>query len=288
MFYQELAAAGLKVHAFNLAADGLRPPEDSFILDEALSGRTAPLTFVVVEGNSLAMRIGEEDFGSDRMTYWHDTKRMMTFWRRTWSHSVQTPPTLREAILDVWRNLQLLPGHVQHWLANALRPGRGADLFDETIGVHKRPPFLSEPLGALHDGFIPRSKGPMDASESADYSKALAKVLHRRTPRLDSADSESQRHVEEMSAMVRSHGARLVILAPPTLTPEVFHPLSPDIIFLDFSDPQQYPQLFDPAVRLDSTHTNDVGSKLLSHLVAHALAVRVTGSPESGQKLPHQ
>jgi hypothetical protein len=47
--------------------------------------------------------------------------------------------------------------------------------------------------------------------------------------------------------------------------------LSANLIFLDYSDPEKYPQLFEPAVRLDNSHLNREGSKLFSSLVAEDL-----------------
>jgi hypothetical protein len=271
LFNQACAGAGWPVRAFNLGVDGVRPPEDSYILEQALKGRTAPLRFVLVEGNSIAMRISEEDAGSDRMTYWHDSARMAVIWERTWSRELGKNQSVRELMIEVWRNFEFVPGHVRHWLANSTRAGRGSDLFHRFVGLRVEPKRMAEALGPARDGFITGSSIPMDASDSGDYTKSLDKMQRREKARLDPADTASQAHFNRMSALVRAHGAQLVIIAPPTLTPEVFQPLSPDILFLNFSDPVKYPQLFDAAVRLNSSHTNEAGSKLFTSLVAEGL-----------------
>ena len=272
--FREVFKAERPVQPFNLAVDGVRPPEDAFLLDQALQGRTAPLRFVIVEGNRLAMRISDADYGTERMTYWHDTERMWTILRRTVGRSVKRPPSFHKSISETWRNLRYVPGHLQHWLVNYSRMGLGFEWFDrftDLHSIHRLPDDLDRYLGLQRDGFIPRSSKPMSRSKAAEYAKALAAIKLRGRSRLDPEDSASQAHFARMAAVVRAHGAQLVVVAPPIASPEVFQPLSADLVFLDYSDPEKYPQLFDPAVRLDNSHLNREGSKLFSALVAEDL-----------------
>lgn len=51
LFDELMAARGESTRSFNLGFDGMRPPEDSYVLEEVLAHRTKPLKYVIVEGN---------------------------------------------------------------------------------------------------------------------------------------------------------------------------------------------------------------------------------------------
>src|SRR5437016_2606538 len=51
LFDQAMAAAGTPTHSFNLGINGMRPPEDSYVLEQVLARRHRPLKLVVVECN---------------------------------------------------------------------------------------------------------------------------------------------------------------------------------------------------------------------------------------------
>ena len=126
----------------------------------------------------------------------------------------------------------------------------------------------------------------MSKSKASEYAKAFTDIKRRGQSRLDPEDSVSQAHFARMAAVVRAHGAQLVVVAPPIASPEVFQPLSKDLVFLDYSDPEKYPQLFDPAVRLDNSHLNREGSKLFSALVAKDLFSIALAGERPVQVLP--
>jgi hypothetical protein len=277
--------AGMQIRTFNLGLDGVRPPEDGYLLERALVGRKAPLRLVIVETNRLALRIGDEDFGTARMTYWHDAKRMGTIWDRTWSNENKHPLSARESVIGYWRNLRFLPGHVAHWVTNESRMGLGFELTEKFLWPHqirKESRRIGGYLGKKLDGFTARPDGGLDAKKNLEYAIALGNIKNLQETRLDPGDPASQAHFAEMEKIVHAHGAKLVVVAPPVASPEIFRPLAPEIIFLDYSDPSQYPELFDPKVRMDNSHLNDAGAKLFSKLVAEQLAAAIVGKAGGG------
>lgn len=270
----DLAAAGIPLRTFNAAVDGQRPPEDGYMLDQALATRTAPLRFIFMEANPVALHLDVEDAETAELLYWHDNRRMWAIWRRAWSHSIERPPGIGKRISDTWRNIRQASVHVPYWVQNSVRVGRGSDLLLEWVGL---PPDPERPryLGPANDGYTPPDDlTPMTPKELRGYQASLAKIT-RLGRQLDFMDATSQGELQRAADLARRHGARLVIIAPPTTTVEVLEPQLPpgsDIIFLDFSNPKEYPELFAPEVRLNGGHVNAEGSRLFTRLIARELA----------------
>src|SRR5688572_32965818 len=66
LFDKLMAEAGHPLKAYNLGIDGMRPPEDTYILEKVLSNRTKPLRWVIVESNPLRLVMRPEDRGTLR------------------------------------------------------------------------------------------------------------------------------------------------------------------------------------------------------------------------------
>lgn len=270
----DLAAAGHSINSFNLGADGMRPPEDGYVLEQALATRTAPLRLLIMEANRVALRIDDGDEGSDRLTYWHDTPRMATIWSRAWSHSITNPPNAGKWISDTWRNVRHASVHAQYWVNNTVRAGHGSEwLLYEWFDLPEAPE-LWRGIGAAGDGYVPPDDiTPMDAGELYNYNRALTKLRKFRKP--DYMERASQNELKRYAKLARKHHARLVLVSPPGMNVEIFQPEIPpgsDTIYLDFSDPAKYPELFEPAVHINGGHLTYEGSRLFTHLIARELA----------------
>ena len=110
----------------------------------------------------------------------------------------------------------------------------------------------------------------MDAAEIADYERELADEIARGKPD-HFGDTESQAELARKRALAERFGARLVLIAPPTVGP-AFAPLPESgLLFLDFSSPARYPELFAAPHRLDHGHLNHAGALLYSRLLAREL-----------------
>lgn len=270
----EMTAGGMPVRSFNLSADGMRPPEDSYVLDRALASRKAPLKFIFMEANPIALRIDPEDEGTDRMIHWHDTERMLTIWHRAFAHSIEDPPWLGKWLSDTWRNARFAAHHTKYWVWNSVHLGRGPELLHKHLRLPAAPKWEIG-LGPRNDGYIPPDDGgPMPQGEAEGYSVALRKKL-RVGADVDVMDGASQAQVQHAARLAQRFGARLVIIAPPSTTVKTFRPiLSPETgaIFIDLSDPTRHPELFDAPIRLDGNHLTEEGSILFTRAVARLLA----------------
>jgi len=277
-FDAAMADAGRPTRSFNLALPGMRPPEDAYVAERALEGRTAPLRFLVVECNPVQLGIPPEDRETARAVYWHDAPRMRALWRRAFASPSQSPDApprgqnLRQQLVE-------LADHAWHWAWNATRLGRGAELLHDSLAPQQRGrPALR--LGPDGDGFQPRPSGRerFAGTEREVYLAALAEALER-PHRLRYGDAESQAELERKRALAERHGGRLVLVAPPYLSVP-FAPLPElGIAFLDFSDPRRYPQLFAPENRADGGHLNAEGAAIYSRLLARELLGALDGEP---------
>ena len=81
VFDQATAEAGKPARMFNFGIDGMRPPEDTYVLEKALALRKKPLKLVIVECNNIRFEMRDEDAGTVRAIHWHDWKRLSTMAR---------------------------------------------------------------------------------------------------------------------------------------------------------------------------------------------------------------
>ena len=266
LFDAEMAALGVKTNSFSLSGDGMRPPEDEFVMERAFASRTAPVRLLLVECNTVEPGIIEDDAGTARAVYWHDAARMARLWRNCWA----TPKVSR-----VWKRLRQFPEHIQHWAWNAGRLGQGNEQL--TAMLFGQPPRDdAREVGA--DGYrTPKAVPPMSGSALRAYEKDVAAALKSPPPR-DEEDSESQASLAWKQALAAKLGARLVLVSSPFPRPAVFVPKG-DIAFLDFSSPARYPELYAPENRRDPGHLNVRGSEIYTRLIARQIAAALQPQP---------
>jgi hypothetical protein len=272
IFDGTMAELGLPVRSFNLGTPGMKPPEDAYVLGRALRGREAPLRFLIVECNPLHLDIQPEERGTTRVVYWHDVPRIWALWQRVWARPALAPDAnLGPAV--VGRNLLEFSAHLGPWLWNAARVGRGAHLLGRALAEPGRVRSERSVVGPLGDGFFPREyREAFHGEELESYRRALAAALVEEDSRIHYGDVASQAEIARKVARAERLGTRLVLVAPPILGP-VFAPLPESgALFLDFSDPRRFPELFVSEHRNDGGHLNRAGSELYTRLLARQLA----------------
>jgi hypothetical protein len=149
--------------------------------------------------------------------------------------------------------------------------GRAPELFEPRLRADL-PASPAAGLGPNGDGYDPgRARRAMNAAEIAEYEQQLAEEIARGKPG-HFGDTESQAELHRKRALAERFGARLVLIAPPTVG-AAFAPL-PDsgLLFLDFSSPDRYPELFAVEHRFDRGHLNHAGALLYSRLLARELS----------------
>jgi len=265
------AAEGMPLHSFNLAVDGLRPPEDDFVLEKALAVPGLKLRWVIVECNEVKLQVNDLEHQSARDIYWHDWPRLRILWRRTWARSDGERHSVFTRVARRGGNLEQFAGHVRLWLWSSLRPGGGIGAIGRYRDFRFRP--RQSVAGRAFDGYDePSATEPLHGRELNEYTKMWSRLLAEAPP-LNFGDSESQAELGRKRGVIERVGAKMILVRPPYLDKEVYAPLPSlhRVPFFDCSDPSRFPQLYAVEVRRDYGHTNARGSAIYSRMLAHEL-----------------
>lgn len=273
IFDTEMAALGVKTSSYNLSGDGMRSPEDEFVMEHAFANRTAPVRLLLVECNAVELNIAEDDAGTSRAVYWHDAARMKRLWRCVWASAPDF--TASRYATRAWKGVRQFPAHIQHWIWNSGRLGLGNELISAAL-FGAPPRDDTRELGA--SGYrLPKSVPPMSGSTLRSYEKELSAA--KKTPPIRSAeDDESQSALAWKKALAEKLGARLVLIASPYPKSKTFAPRD-GISFLDFSNPNDYPELYIPEHRRDPGHLNVRGSEIYTRHIARQIAETLKPQP---------
>jgi hypothetical protein len=264
-FDTAMAAAGQPTRSFNLGYTSLRPPEDSYVLEQALAGRTAPLRFVVVEADEIALSVREEITGTARLAYWHDPRRMRALAGQALAATGSDASW--SANLDERRDaFRQFGAHFRPFLAWATNLGRGEALFARKDAGHD----WDRSVGLLRDGFTEEKNEVLSARQTKHLLAELRKP--EKTPEL--AYEASQRLFADMERRIGTCGAQMIVIVPPRTETGRLLPdpkRFPDLRIFDFSDQARYPELFEARHRYDSEHLNIIGAGVFTRLLAARL-----------------
>ena len=276
LFDRGMAAVGQSTRSFNLGIDGMRPPEDTYVLEQILGHRKTPVRWVLVECNALRLSMREEDQETLRAVYWHDWKRLVTLFRRAFLAD-EKKRNWRDRVgevLEVWPDFF---EHAEYWAQRATHLGEGHDWLEKLMRNRASSPMPLFDLGPRRDGYrASESPEQMDPVKHAAYEQELA-AMHANPPRVTYGDRVSQAELQEKKRLIEAAGGKMVLLIPPFAGSRFFHPQpGPSApIVLDFSSPTKYPQLFAPEHHSDSGHVNRAGSELYTREIVRALLERL-------------
>lgn len=274
-FDRLMAAAGMPTHSFNLGVDGMRAPEDSFVLQAALAKRKAPLKLVIVECNKIAVHSGDDAGirGTLRIAYWHDLPR---------SFAVLEAMFARERVnrRRRWRSYRKIAAEVwgPFWydldlfMQQAANLGRGNDWLKDQLGTAA--PLSPQELGPKNDGYPTLPQIPISDSEWNIIQNQVADFMKKQV-RPDFGDRPSQAELQFKRRLVEAHGGRMILVIPPLTGGFEFNPdpkYGPAIPVLDFADPRRYPDLFARPNRQDSGHLNEKGAEIFTRMLVEHLS----------------
>jgi hypothetical protein len=266
IFDREMADAGLAVRSFNLGVDGMRPPEDTYVLEQALATRRKPLKWVFLESNLLRITPREEDRDTVRAMYWHDWPRYAAT-----VHRAFFADTKKRDLDDRWKEIRNawpdFAEHTRYFLQRSTAMGRGSGVLNDWIFHRPAPPSAAWELGPRKDGYrVASVADQMTPEVRAAYEKDLEAAVAM-PPKASGGDPATLADLAAKRRLVERHGAGLVLFVAPFTTRSVFVPKSPEIV-LDFSDPRRFPGLYEPRHRADRGHVNIAGSRLFTELLA--------------------
>ena len=274
VFDRAMAAAGIPTRTYNLGIEGMRPPMDMLVLEKALAGRVKPLKFLIVECIPLQSLMSEEDKWTTQSIFTHDAKRLMVFWRHAWATPLDEPFRGSRYLRRLREYLPEFAVHFRHFIWNYARISEGSARLAAAITGVPRKELLQTPPP---DGFYIRETElePLAGKELKRYQKDLA-AMRAKPPKLQHLDAVNQGELREKKALADRFGAKLVLVSPPFIKSSNFHPRDmEDVVFIDYSDANRYPEFYAPESRRDYGHLNDDASigytKSLAERIAAAL-----------------
>jgi hypothetical protein len=266
IFDRTMTEAGLPVRSFNLGVDGMRPPEDTYVLEQALAARRKPVKWVFLESNVLRIEPRDEDRDTDRVMYWHDWPRYKVIVQRAFF----SDPKKRD-FDGRWREIKKawpdFADHTRYFFQRATALGSGHDAFDDWLFRRPPPKPAAWALGTRKDGYSPASvPEQMSPDVLAAYEKELAESMVE-PPKPVTGDRATLADLAIKRKLVEKHGGKLVLFVAPFAANSVFVPKGPENV-LDFSDPKRFPELYEPRHRADRGHVNTAGARIFTELLA--------------------
>jgi hypothetical protein len=260
-------AAGKQARLFNLGVDGMRPPEDTYLLEKALALRKKPLKLVLVECNSLRFEVRPEDENTVRAIHWHDGKRLATMARLAFTAD-DKKRGFRDRVKRFGETFPKFWEHVGYWFQNVTAFGRANEILTASLFDTKQ---IRNAIGP--DGFkdSPKRDG-LSPDELRRFEKDVSE-MRKTPPRFEKGDRVSQAELAEKRRLVEKAGAKMVLIVPPYPMNKRFLPAdeSEHAAVLDFSNPNEFPELYTPANRLDEGHTNRSGSEIYTRMIVERL-----------------
>jgi hypothetical protein len=208
-----------------------------------------------------------DDIGTVRSVYWHDWKRTLAlarfaffsdskargFWDRIKRRS--------DTFLGFWL-------HAECWFQRFTALGRGHEYL-ASLTFESKPALSYIGLDGFKD---PPNRSGLAPSELAEYIKDVEQ-MKKTPPRLEHGEWISQAELAEKRRIIEKAGAKMVLVVPPYPMTKRFLPENPieRAGVIDFSNPNELPELYAPENRLDEGHTNRVGSEIYTRIIAERI-----------------
>ena len=241
-------------HTFNLSSDGTPFEECAFILENFLNDEcfeNVKTVFLVVNHSQ---RLRDENKNTYKIAYYHDLKRL----QYNLAYRYDDPEDKR--------------AHWDGFLENML----GRFRFSRIIEMDQA--YATRPLhGVSHRGFDPTSQmyGGFEKDASSmrpDQAEALlayakrttseSQAIHRPFSKRDSVLYHSALNLKKE---VESQGKVMHYIFLPN-DPNYFRYKIPNSIYL--GDGPEFPEFFEPTMRFNAAHLNDIGSEIYSERIA--------------------
>jgi hypothetical protein len=222
--------------------------------------------------------IFEEDRWTTRAIWAHDIRRMTVYWRHIWAVRLDGGFELDDYLDGVFEKAAGFPTHIMHFACNHCRASEGAAWLKAALTGKARKLPREIPT---EDGYFLRETEwkPLAGKELKKYQENLAKQQATPPPHV-LEDEVSQGELLRKMALADQLGARFVAVSPPFLRELAFSPRPSDgILFLDYSNPNEWPDFHSPESRRDYGHLNDPASARYSRSIAERVAAALSPTP---------
>jgi hypothetical protein len=307
-FDSELAAQGVPCRSFNFGIQYPHQLELEYLFRALLSADTGRLARVLVEYVPLTPQVDPANAFQSRAVHWHDLAATALALERALAIECGEPgpiplvpePENPHSVLglvegclpSVWTLARV---HVQHAFKRAFLVNRWTDVLKGLSGrAHGQSAEWARTQGylALEEDearLAARGRGENSftlrrAAFLDDLQSFQADVERLRRLRSSFGDEEwmeaglhqvhDLRAYQRMAAAARAHRIELVVVVMPSLSCEraVEERLASElgVRVLRFNLPDEFPGLYDPALRFDSGHLSAAGAEAFSALLAQA------------------
>jgi hypothetical protein len=264
---------GIPTRTFNFGIDGMRPPENFYVLDQILKTEPRSLRWVFLEIGDIQTNSRADILGTQRLLYWHDWPRTALMLRKAMD------PQGRSKWYQKLNRLWSTRGNIALQLAlfekRFTNVGRAADFFPSQTDVRA---LESNPkLGPKADGY--RHAGEAMSPERAEiFRRKLAEEISVSRPEFIDPYAESA--YRDCATKIRHLGAAPIFVVAPSIfqASARFRKVPPGPL-LSFNDCKAYPQLCDTKVRVDEEHLTNEGAAEFTRLLALEFVRAVIHSP---------
>jgi hypothetical protein len=264
---------GVPTRAFNFGIDGMRPPENFYVLEQILKTEPRSLKWVFVEIGDIQTNSRADILGTQRLLYWHDWPRTALMLRK--AMNPQGRAKWYQELNRLWSTRGNLALHFVLFEKQFTNVGRADDLLRSQTDVRS---FESNPrLGPKADGYR-RAGEAMSPERAENFRRKLAEELAAVRPEFIDPYAESA--YRDCATKIRHLGAAPIFVVAPSIfqAPALFRKEPPGPL-LSFNDCKTYPQLCDAKVRVDEEHLTNEGAAEFTRLLALEFVRAVIHSP---------
>ena len=265
-----LAAGGQPTRSFNFGLDGMFSPEDAYVAEKIFALRPQRLRRVFIEVSYFNTDFAAQPAETRRALHWHDWRRTTLLCRDIFMDGRTSRLTNPRRWARFWE-------HARLFLIRAFNAGESTRLLDPWRGIPPIPPQWV--MGSAGDGAVPYVEETEYPGKNRALFESELAILRAGKAKIGKLSPSPLQSLREMIARVRALGAEPVLFISPMVVTRIISPagqVSEPI--LDFSDPNRWPMLYDPAHRYDRGHLNAPGSRLYTRLFAG----QVLALPRSG------
>ena len=266
-FDQELAKRGYKARSFNFGQDGMWPPESFYMLREILALRPANLRWVLID----LMGIKAELEGNEttlRAVHWHDLYHTWLACRHAMEVDMEGQRSFGEKAELCWR-------HINLWAQRTTGLGQGHEQLELVLKIRRK----KNPAPVPDGGFERAGSGPLTGGMRAMFDRSVARL--KRNPPGKQIQPVLREALDKVIAEVRTAGAEPVfVVAAGIYGAERFSDWPPaGVHVVRFDDPNQYPDLYDPAERYDPHHLDVNGAQKFTRHLAEQFSMVLERKP---------
>ena len=302
MFDRLTGEAGVPTRSFNFGIDGMFPPEDSYVAERLFALHPTRLKRVFIEISFFRRKWVGIDPDSTRALHWHDLTRLGCVvrelctedqpidmeaalhpkvsapakkfrwknWRKNLDRTIKRFSARRREMEKAIGKLadnhgpqpDDLDTHVRLCFRRMLNLGRGARLLASLDGSAPPQPDWNL-IGPLKDGACLVPHPPADPPGMRERFEALRAERTANPQPLLSLSEPHGDNVKTIVQLVREAGAEpILVVAPDVHACRRFLASEPRLPIFDFSQPAEYPQLYQTENRIDLSHLDEPGARL--------------------------